>query len=71
MVWYSYLLKNFPQFIVIHTVKGFVADCDEPHRSAAKRSYPTSEVRGGGGDELSHAQGQGWKPRGAYMVLYC
>ena len=23
MVWYSYLLKNFPQFIVIHTVKGF------------------------------------------------
>ena len=23
MVWYSPLLKNFPQFIVIHTVKGF------------------------------------------------
>ena len=23
MVWYSYLLKNFPQFFVIHTVKGF------------------------------------------------
>ena len=23
MVWYSYLFKNFPQFIVIHTVKGF------------------------------------------------
>ena len=23
MVWYSYLLQNFPQFIVIHTVKGF------------------------------------------------
>ena len=23
MVWYYYLLKNFPQFIVIHTVKGF------------------------------------------------
>ena len=22
-VWYSYLLKNFPQFVVIHTVKGF------------------------------------------------
>ena len=22
MVWYSYLLKNFLQFIVIHTVKG-------------------------------------------------
>ena len=23
VVWYSYLLKNFPQFIVIHTVKSF------------------------------------------------
>ena len=23
MVWYSYVLKNFPQFVVIHTVKGF------------------------------------------------
>ena len=23
MVWYSYLLKNFPQFVVIHTIKGF------------------------------------------------
>ena len=23
MVWYSYLLKNFLQFVVIHTVKGF------------------------------------------------
>ena len=23
MVWYSYLLKNFPQFVVTHTVKGF------------------------------------------------
>ena len=23
MVWYSYLLKNFPQFVLIHIVKGF------------------------------------------------
>ena len=23
MVWYFHLLKNFPQFVVIHTVKGF------------------------------------------------
>ena len=22
MVWYSHLLKNFPQFVVIHTVNG-------------------------------------------------
>ena len=23
MVWYSHFVQNFPQFIVIHTVKGF------------------------------------------------
>ena len=23
MVWYSHLFKNFPQFVVSHTVKGF------------------------------------------------
>ena len=23
MLWYSHLFKNFPQFVVIHTVKGF------------------------------------------------
>ena len=23
MVWYPHLFKNFPQFVVVHTVKGF------------------------------------------------
>ena len=23
MIWYTHLFQNFPQFIVIHTVKGF------------------------------------------------
>ena len=23
MVWFSHLLKNFPEFVVVHTVKGF------------------------------------------------
>ena len=23
MVWYSHFFKNFPQFVVIHTIKGF------------------------------------------------
>ena len=23
VVWYSHLSKNFPQFVVIHTIKGF------------------------------------------------
>ena len=37
MVWYSHLLKNFPQFVVIHTVKGFgivnKTEVDELERS--------------------------------------
>ena len=32
MVWCSHLLKNFPQFVVIHTVKGFgVINKEEVH----------------------------------------
>ena len=23
VVWYPYLFKNFPQFVVVHSVKGF------------------------------------------------
>ena len=23
VIWYSHLFKNFPQFVVVHTVKGF------------------------------------------------
>ena len=23
MIWYSHIFKNFPQFVMIHTVKGF------------------------------------------------
>ena len=23
MVWYSHVFKNFPEFVVVHTVKGF------------------------------------------------
>ena len=26
MVWHYHLIKNFPQFVVIHTVKGFSVD---------------------------------------------
>ena len=32
VVWYSHLFKNFPQFVVIHTVKGYVS-------SAVPNSY--------------------------------
>ena len=31
----------------------------------AERSYPTSEVRGGGQEEIPHVQGQGQLPRPA------
>ena len=29
MVWYSYLFKNIPQFVVIHTVQGFFSILNE------------------------------------------
>ena len=29
MVWYSHLLKMFPQFVVIHTIKGFSVVTEE------------------------------------------
>ena len=29
MVWYSQLFKNFPRFVVIHTLKGFHAVNEE------------------------------------------
>ena len=28
VVWYSHLFQNFPQFLVIHTVKGFSVDSE-------------------------------------------
>ena len=51
VVWYSHLFQNVPQFIVIHTVKGFSivnkAEIDEQLRfaGAAVKRYPTSKVR--------------------------
>ena len=58
VVWYSPLLKNFPQFIVIYTVKGFgivnKAETDvflevrQLWRMVQKRSQ----------EELPHVQGQ-------------
>ena len=66
MVWYSHLLQNFPQFIVIHTVKGFgIVNKAERDLTEPKRSYPTSKARGGGQEELPHSGGQGQRPGGA------
>ena len=49
MVWYFHLFQNFPQFIVIHTVKGFGI----VNKAEIDGSYPTPEVRGGSLEELS------------------
>ena len=34
----------------------------------AEKSYPTSEVRGGGQEELPNTRGQGQRPRGATHI---
>ena len=40
VVWYSHLLKNFPQFVVIHTVKGFSVVNEADFNSFnSKRNY--------------------------------
>ena len=36
VVWYSYLFKNFPQFVVIHTVKG----CSIVHEADVFLEFP-------------------------------
>ena len=41
MVWYSHLFKNFPQFVVIHTVKGF----DVINKAERKKVNSLSHVR--------------------------
>ena len=70
MVWYSHLLKNFPQFIVIYTVKGFgivnkteidvflELSCffhDPAYVGNLISGSP--EARGGGQENQSHVQG--------------
>ena len=42
------------------------ASCDGScSRSVAERSYPMSEVRGGGREEVPHVRGQEWRLGGA------
>ena len=38
MVWYSHLFKNFPQFIVIHTVRGFGMSIRQKLRVSGSRN---------------------------------
>ena len=48
VIWYSHPFQNFPQFIVIHTVKGFgidnKADIDEGDRDAGELCGGASRV---------------------------
>ena len=39
VVWYSHLFQNFPQFIVIHTVKGFDGNRDATEASSKWREW--------------------------------
>ena len=49
MVWYSHLFRNFPQFIVIHTVKSFgvvnKAEVDMPYNEYLKIDLPKFMVK--------------------------
>ena len=41
MVWYSHLFQNFPQFLVMHTIKGFgIVNKAEVPRSQAHALLP-------------------------------
>ena len=49
MVWYAYLFQNFPQFIVIHTVKNLEPNILECEVKWALESITTNKARGGDG----------------------
>ena len=40
LLWYSHLFKNFPQFVVIHTVNV----CVDPQSPKSTQSHPTGET---------------------------
>ena len=48
MVWYSHLLKNFPQFVVIHTIKSIdivnKTEVDVFLQLSSFFDYPTMDV---------------------------
>ena len=48
MVWYSHLFQNFPEFVVIHTVKGFNAVSKEEICVFLKFSCFFCDPAGGG-----------------------
>ena len=56
MVWYSHLFQNFPQFVVIHTVKGFgvvnKAEVDVSLELSCFFYYPLYEAEGKDPPEL-------------------
>ena len=51
MVWYSHLLKNFPQFVMIYTIKGFgvINKAEVDILKSLKGSYFGSPITGGEG----------------------
>ncbi|CAN0536767.1 unnamed protein product [Rangifer tarandus platyrhynchus] len=61
VVWYSHLFQNFPQFLVIHTVKGF-GIVNKPGNLAKGLRTPR-EFDCGGQCELITQLTQGWGNR--------
>ena len=69
VVWYSHLSQNFPQFIVIHTVRGNGLE-EPPHaRGQGRQPGRSTPIQGvvavlaqEGLEELSYVEGQeGWR----------
>ena len=61
MVWYSHLSQNFPQFIVIHTVKGFGIVNKADRDVFLKLASATAHKRGREALSLPKARGGGWE----------
>ena len=75
MVWYSHLFQNFPQFIVIHTVKSFgivnEAEIEAPiSRGQFSReegsSIPTANMPNSQDANVSWQTGPGWGTDGVH-----
>ena len=69
MVWYSLLFENFPQFVVIHTVKGFgivkKAEIDVFLEFSCFFNYPT-----GVGNLISGSSAFSKKFQGIFFLIF-
>ena len=80
VVWYSHLFKNFPQFVMTHTVKGFTIVNDQPRQHIIRQNHyfankgPSSQSYGFSSShvrmwELDHKES--WAPKNCAFELWC